>query len=261
MTEMTFRNLAPKPGSEASILGDWWHSVDQWLLGAVLALCAFGLVLGLAASPPLAHKNGLWTYHYVIRQGVFMALGLGLMVALSAAPLATVRRAGLLLFLGAFAATALLPMIGTDHGKGALRWLSIGGFSLQPSEFLKTGFAVAMAWLMAGSFEKGGPPGLTLSGLIALGIAAMLAVQPDFGQAMLILGIWATMIFVAGARVWVLLGLGGVVGVGAGIAYHSSEHFARRIDMYLAEGVDPHTQLAYAQSAIQEGGLFGTDAE
>ncbi|MEM0945318.1 MAG: FtsW/RodA/SpoVE family cell cycle protein, partial [Pseudomonadota bacterium] len=77
---------------------------------------------------------------------------------------------------------------------------------------------------------------------------------------MLILGIWATMIFVAGARVWVLLGLGGVVGVGAGIAYHSSEHFARRIDMYLAEGVDPHTQLAYAQSAIQEGGLFGVGA-
>ncbi len=63
---------------------------------------------------------------------------------------------------------ALLPLIGEDHGKGAIRWLSIGGFSLQPSEFLKPGFVVVTAWLMAASQQLNAPPGKTLSFLLAL---------------------------------------------------------------------------------------------
>ena len=61
MTELTFRTPAMGRG-ESSVVGDWWHSVDRWTLGALLLLFALGLVMGLAASPPLAVKNGLWTY-------------------------------------------------------------------------------------------------------------------------------------------------------------------------------------------------------
>ncbi|MEM7669908.1 MAG: FtsW/RodA/SpoVE family cell cycle protein [Pseudomonadota bacterium] len=188
MTEMTYRNLARRQ-KDSSILGDWWHSVDRWSLGAVLGLMAIGIVLALAASPPLAYKNGLWTYHYVARHLVFLVMGLGILATVSMCRLQTVRRLGILIFLGFWLATALLPMLGTDFGKGAFRWYSLGFFSLQPSEFLKTGFVLASAWLMAGSFEKNGPPGLTLSALIAIAIAGMLAMQPDFGQAMLVLGV------------------------------------------------------------------------
>ncbi|MEM0923871.1 MAG: putative peptidoglycan glycosyltransferase FtsW [Pseudomonadota bacterium] len=259
MTEIAFRNLA-KPKENASIIGDWWHSVDRLTLGAVMALFAVGLVLALAASPPLAFKNGLWTYHYVARHAVFMVLGFGIIAAVSMCQLRTVRRIGVLMFLGFLVATALLPVFGTDFGKGATRWYSLGFISLQPSEFLKCGFVIAMAWLMAGSTEKHGPPGMTLSGLMAVLIAGMLAMQPDFGQAVLLLGVWAAMIFVAGAQIWVLLGLGAFIGSAGWIAYNSSEHFARRIDGYLSEQLDPNTQLAYAQSAIREGGLFGVGA-
>ncbi|MBY8974982.1 cell division protein FtsW [Rhodobacteraceae bacterium NNCM2] len=256
MTEMTYRNLAPRH-KDSSILGDWWHSVDRWSLGAVVGLLAIGLVLSLAASPPLAYKNDLWTYHYVARHTVFMVLSFGILASISMCSVQVVRRMGVLLFLAFWLATALLPILGTDFGKGAFRWYSLGFLSLQPSEFLKTGFVIAMAWLMAGSFEKNGPPGLSISAIVAVMIAAMLAMQPDFGQAMLVLGVWAAMIFVAGARVWVLLGLGGFIAVGGWLAYHNSEHFARRINGYWTEQLDPHTQLAYAQSAIREGGLFG----
>ncbi|MEM7506298.1 MAG: putative peptidoglycan glycosyltransferase FtsW [Pseudomonadota bacterium] len=260
MTEMTFRNLSQPRGTEASILGDWWHSVDRWSLGAIVALFATGLVLGLAASPPLAHKNDLWTYHYVARHAVFMALSFGVIVAVSMCQIRTVRRIGVLIFVAFLVATALLPIFGTDFGKGATRWYSLGFISLQPSEFLKCGFVIAMAWLMAGSREKGGPPGLTLSGMTAVGIAGMLALQPDFGQAVLVLGVWAAMIFIAGARIWVLIGLGGFIGAAGWLAYNNSEHFAGRINGYLTEQLDPHTQLAYAQTAIREGGFFGVGA-
>ena len=259
MTEITFRSmLMQRP--EGSVIGNWWGSVDRWTLGAVLGLFAVGIVLGLAASPPLAEKNGLWTYHYVVRHLIFAAMGLTGIVVLSMMSLVAIRRICILVFIVAFLATLLLPWLGTDFGKGATRWYSLGFISLQPSEFLKPAFAMVAAWLMAGSMERHGPPGRTISGMMALGIAVMLALQPDFGQAMLILSIWAAMVFASGAPVVMLVGFAGLIGAGGAFAYLNSEHVQRRIDGYLAEGVDPYSQLAYAQSAIREGGFFGAGA-
>ncbi len=259
MTELTFRTAA-EGRIEHSVVGDWWHTVDRWSLGALLVLFAMGLVLGLAASPPLAHKNDLWTYHYVVRQAVFVVMALGLITMISMFSTTMIRRLGMALFLGALVATMALPWLGTDFGKGATRWYSLGFFSLQPSEFLKPGFVLVSAWLMAGSFERFGPPGRTLSGIAAIGIAAMLALQPDFGQAVLVLAVWLTMVFVSGAPILMLLVLGGLIGAGGAYAYFNSSHLAGRINAYLAAEVDPNTQLAYAQSAIREGGLFGVGA-
>ncbi|HUF87324.1 MAG TPA: putative peptidoglycan glycosyltransferase FtsW [Thermohalobaculum sp.] len=255
MTELALR--APPARPEGSVVGDWWQTVDRWSLSALLVLFALGLVLALAASPPLAHKNELWTYHYVLRHAVFAAMALVVVAAVSMCSVATVRRYGIVLFLISFAATAALPWLGTDFGKGATRWYSLGFFSLQPSEFLKPAFVIASGWLMWGSFERFGPPGRSISGLIAIGIAAMLALQPDFGQAVLVLAVWSVMVFVSGAPILTLLLLGGLIGLAGAYAYTTSSHLAGRIDSYLAEEIDPHTQLAYAQSAIREGGLFG----
>jgi cell division protein FtsW len=259
VTEITFRAVTPIR-IESSIIGDWWRTVDRWTLGAVLALAVLGVVLSLAASPPLAHKNGLWTYHYVVRHVIFLGMGLSIIAVLSMFGAGSVRRLGVVIFAGALTATMALPWLGTDFGKGAIRWYSLGFFSLQPSEFLKPGFVVTAAWLMAGSFERFGPPGRTITGLAAMAIAAMLALQPDFGQAVLVLAVWAVMVFVSGAPITMLMGMGGLVGAGGAFAYFNSNHFAGRINSYLAEEVDPHTQLAYAESAIREGGLFGVGA-
>jgi len=259
MTEMAFRPTS-RQRREGSGLEDWWHGVDRWSLGAVLMLAAVGLVLGLAASPPLAEKNGLWTYHYVLRQAVFLALSLMLLVVLSMADPRTIRRVGVLMFLACLVGVGLLPWFGTDFGKGAVRWYSLGVTSLQPSEFLKPGFILASAWLMAGAHDRHGIPGRTLSGAFAVTIAAALALQPDFGQAVLVLGVWAAMLFLSGAPIALLFALGGAIGAAGAVAYASSTHFASRIDAFLAGGVDPHTQLAYAEAAIREGGLFGVGA-
>ena len=259
MTELTFRSMIMSRPS-GSVIGNWWHAIDKWILGAVLALFATGLVLGLAASPPLAEKNGLWTYHYVVRHVIFATMALGVIVVLSMASMLAIRRGALVLFIVAFAATAALPWLGTDFGKGATRWYSLGVISLQPSEFLKPGFALAAAWLMAGSLERHGPPGRTITAAIVVCIAIMLALQPDFGQAMLVLSVWAAKLIISGAPVLLLVGFAAFVGIGGTLAYLNSEHVQRRIDGYLAEGVDPHSQLAYAQAAIREGGFFGAGA-
>jgi cell division protein FtsW len=239
------------------ILPRWWRSVDRTSLACVVALFVLGLMLGLAASPPLAQRNGLPPFHYVERQLFFGGVAFLVMMAVSMMGPRGVRRLAALGFVAALAAVAALPLAGTDFGKGAVRWYSLGFGSVQPSEFLKPAFVVASAWLMAAAAERDGPPGRTISFMVAIVIVALLALQPDFGQAAVILFAWGVMWFVSGAPVLLLLAMaGGVVAFGV-VAYNASEHFARRIDGYLASEVDPTTQLGRAAGAIREGGLLG----
>jgi cell division protein FtsW len=252
---MVFR-AAPAGRGEA-ILPHWWRTIDRWSLAAVVGLFLAGILLGLAASPPLAVKNGLPHFHYVWRQVFFGIVAIGVLLVVSVMSPTALRRIGVVAFVAAFVAVALLPVFGTDFGKGAVRWYSLRVVSLQPSEFLKPAFAIFTAWLMAASADIDGPPGRMLSFVVALIVTAMLVVQPDFGQAALVIATWGLMYFAAGAPIVLLGGIGAAV-LGFGwFAYHNSEHVARRIDGFLSPEVDPRTQIGYATNAIQEGGFLG----
>ncbi|MDA7963143.1 putative lipid II flippase FtsW [Ruegeria sp.] len=255
MTEMVYGAVQNQRGEP--ILPKWWRTIDRWTMSCVLILFVIGLLLGLASSPPLAGRNGFDPFHYVERQAVFGGLALIAMLLTSMMSPTLVRRLAVLGFLGAFVALAFLPVFGTDFGKGAVRWYSLGFASLQPSEFLKPGFVVVAAWLLAASQQINGPPGRLWSFALCMAIVAMLVMQPDFGQACLILFGWGVMYFVAGAPMLLLVGMAGFVVLGGMFAYSNSEHFARRIDGFLNQEVDPTTQLGYATNAIREGGLFG----
>ena len=255
MTEMVHGTGRAHAGE--AVLPRWWRSVDKWTITCVVMLFGVGLLLGLAASPPLAARNGLPPFHYVERQAVFGAAALAAMLTVSMMSPVLVRRIGVVGFVAGLVALALLPVLGTDFGKGAVRWYSLGVGSLQPSEFVKPCFVVLAAWLLAAAQEVAGPPGRSISLAAALVVVGLLAVQPDFGQAALVLFGWGVMYFVAGAPIALLLALA-VAAVGAGaLAYNASEHFARRIDGFLAPDLDPRTQLGFATNAIQEGGFFG----
>ncbi|WP_372611335.1 putative lipid II flippase FtsW [Aquicoccus sp.] len=255
MTEMVYGAVPARSGDP--ILPRWWRTVDRWSLSCILILFGIGLLLALAASVPLAEKNGFGAFHYVSRQAVFGIAGLVVMLITSMLPPDLVRRLAVLGFLVAFVALLGLPFFGTDFGKGAMRWYSLGFASVQPSEFLKPGFVVVAAWMMAASQEINGPPGKSLSLILAGIIVVLLALQPDFGQAALIMFGWGVIYFVAGAPMLILLVLAGLAVLGGSLAYNSSEHFARRIDGFLNPELDPRTQLGFAFNAIREGGLFG----
>ena len=255
MTEMVYGNAGAKPAEP--ILPLWWRTVDRWSLGAVLGLFLIGMLLGFAASPPLAQRNGLEPFYYVSRQAVYGMLAFTAMILVSMMPPVEIRRKAVLGFVAAALALALLPWFGTDFGKGSIRWYSLGFASLQPSEFLKPTFVIFAAWLIAASQDISGPPGKTLSFLVTVTLVGILAAQPDYGQACLILAAWGLMYFIAGAPMRLLvLAAGGVVAAGM-VAYNKSEHVARRIDGFLSPELDPRTQLGFATNAIQEGGFFG----
>ncbi len=255
MTEMVYGS-APVRDVEP-VLPKWWRTIDKWSMSCVLMLFGIGLLLGFAASPPLAEKNGFAPFYYVQKQMFFGGMAMIAMLATSMMGPMLVRRLAVLGFLAALLALMLLPFLGTDFGKGAVRWYSLGFASVQPSEFLKPGFVVAAAWMMAASREIGGPPGLSWSFFLTLIIVAFLALQPDFGQAALVLFAWGVMYFIAGAPILLLGLMAGMVILVGSFAYSNSEHFARRIDGFLSPDVDPTTQLGFATNAIQEGGFFG----
>ncbi len=255
MTEMVYGTVPLRTGEPT--LPRWWRTIDKFSLAAVFALFGAGLLLGLAASVPLAEKNGLDPFYYVTRQAFFGSISIVVMLLISMLPPAQVRRMGVIAFAAAFAALVFLPVFGTDFGKGAVRWYSLGFASLQPSEFLKPGFVIVGAWLMSAAGEINGPPGRLYSFALAVTITLFLAFQPDFGQACLILFAWGVMYFVSGAPFFLISVFIAVTAIGGVTAYSSSEHFARRIDGFLTADIDPRTQIGYATNAIQEGGFFG----
>ena len=255
MTEMVYGSVPVRDGEP--VLPKWWRTIDKWSMSCILILFGVGLLLGLAASPPLAEKNGFQPFHYVQRQAFFGGVAMAVMLITSMMSPVMVRRLAVIGFVATFIALLGLPFLGTDFGKGATRWYSLGFASVQPSEFLKPAFVIVAAWLMAAAQEINGPPGRLWSFFLAIVIVTILALQPDFGQASLVLFGWGVMYFVAGAPIVLLVGMAGMAVLAGTFAYNNSQHFARRIDGFLSPDIDPRTQLGYATNAIQEGGFFG----
>ena len=255
MTEMVHGVMPAHVGEP--VLSRWWRTVDRWTISCVLLLFAAGLLLSLASSPPLATRNNLPPFYYFERQVFFGMVAIAAMLLVSMMTPATIRRWAVLGFVVSLATLMMLPFIGTDFGKGAVRWISLGFASVQPSEFMKPCLAVFAAWMLAAGQEVNGPPGKVLSFGVTMAVVFLLVLQPDFGQAALVLFGWGVMYFVSGASMVIILGLAGTVVFGGLVAYNGSEHFARRIDGFLSAEIDARSQLGYAASAIQEGGLFG----
>jgi len=243
--------------TDTSTLGQWWWTVDRWTVFALVGLLGVGAVLTLAASPPAAARIGIDHFYFVRHQMLYLPVAAAVMLGVSLLSPRGVRRLAAALFALALIATAITLLAAPDY-QGATRWLSVAGFSVQPSEFLKPAFAVVTAWLLTAWRMQEGVPGNVLATVLAAIIAAMLAVQPDMGMLALMMATWGVQFFLAGlSLVWVL-GLAGIAVVGAWLAYASLPHVAARVDAFLEPGsAGDGYQIGVALKAFQSGGLFG----
>ena len=255
MTEIAHGTVIVQSGE--AVLPRWWRTVDRVTIFCIFSLFAIGILLGFAASTPLAERNGLDPFYYVTRQAAFGGLALVVMLVVSMLNPLMIRRLGVIGFFGAVFALAMLPAFGTDFGQGAVRWFSLGFASVQPAEFLKPVFVIFTAWMIAASQEIGGPPGKTVSLFSMVVIVGFLVMQHDFGQGALVVFAWSVIYFVSGAPMVILFSVMAMVAAGGVFAYANSEHVARRIDGFLSTEIDPTTQIGYATDAIRNGGLFG----
>ena len=239
-----------------TLFGEWWWTVDRLLLAAFLLLIGGGVVMSFAASPAVATRIGVDPGHFVERHLLFLVPAIVVMLGVSFLSPKVVRRVCLVLFVVFLAALAATLVIGVEI-KGARRWIHLPAIgSFQPSEFLKPAFVVVVAWLMSERMTRPDVPGNMLAFAVLAVVVALLAQQPDFGQTMLIAGVWSAMFFIASMPwVWVfVIGAGGAGLVGA--AYLTLPHVASRINRFLSGSGDTF-QTDAALEAISRGGWFG----
>jgi len=201
---------------DQSQVARWWWTVDRWSLAALGMLIGFGVVMSLAASPPVAERIGYDGLHFVRRHLAMLPLALGLMFAVSLQPPRTIRRIAVIGFAISLVLLSLTFVIGAEI-KGARRWINFPGLSLQPSEFVKPTFAVVAAWLFSEQKLRPRFPGNLICLALFLVVVAMLIKQPDIGMAAVVAAVWFAQFFMAGLRLyWVaagaLTGLGGLAG-------------------------------------------------
>lgn len=240
---------------DKSPVANWWWTIDRWFLAAFLLLMGLGVVLSFAASPAVADRIGLDTFYFAKRQMFFMLPALLAMLAVSFLTPRQVRRLAVVMLGVSLVMMVAVLFVGVS-AKGASRWLSLGGISIQPSEFLKPAFVVICAWLFSEHIRKPAIPGNFMAmGLLGL-VVGLLVLQPDMGQTILVLGTWGVMFFLAGMSwFWIVVLAGGAV-FGGLVAYASVDHFAGRIDRFLT-GEGDHFQVDMGRDALINGGFFG----
>jgi cell division protein FtsW len=242
--------------TDTSVVGRWWWTVDRWMLLAITLLLAYGAILTLAASPAAAARIKIDPMILIRQQLILMPVALAIMFVISLLEPKWVRRVAVIGFGIALLAT-VATLFFADEVKGARRWISLAGFNLQPSEFLKPTLAICAAWMCAHARLDDGFPGR----LIATGIAGVaicvLVLQPDIGMAAVTGAIWFSILFLAGLPlVWIaafiLTAAGGIL-----LAYHTLPHVAARVNLFLDPTTGDNFQVRKSLDAFREGGLFG----
>jgi len=242
--------------ADTSLLGRWWWTVDRATLAALFVLIGFGYVLVLAASPAVAIAINVPRDQFILKQIFFLLLAAAMMLSLSLLSTEQVLRFALLAGLAALLLTAA-TLVGGEATKGARRWISLAGFSLQPSEFLKPCFAVVTGFLIARGAQERSFPGKLLACAIFAIIALLLGNQPDIGMLVVVTAVFLLQLYLAGIN----LALMGTLG-GAGLAalcatYFVSDHARKRIDGFMNPDLDKQVQIKKALEAFANGGLLG----
>ena len=242
--------------SDDSVLGRWWLTVDRWTLLAVATLIGFGYVMMLAASPAVAERIHQSRDVFILKQVVFLALAGLTVVGVSLLSPRGVWRLALFGCLAALALTAATLVMGVEI-KGARRWISVPGMTVQPSEFLKPCFAVVTAWLLSEGSRMRHFPGTLLAGGVFALIAVLLKSQPDMGMLAVVAAVFFTQLFIGGLNLAMVgLGVGGLVGAGVS-AYAFFPHVRSRVTRFLDPSSGDSYQVNTALEAFGNGGLLG----
>lgn len=245
---------------DTSVIGRWWWTVDRWSLAAIMIIIMVGLLLSFAASPSVADRLNLGGFFFVKRHLFMIIPAVGIMFAVSLLTPRYLRRMAVLMYIAGIGLLIVTLMNGAEV-KGARRWISIGSFSIQASEFMKPAFAVVAAWMLSEKLKIARFPGVSLSFALLVIPVCLLLLQPDLGMTIVMVSTWVGQLFIAGIPLFwmgctMVVGVFGMVG-----AYFFLPHVARRVDQFLdpSSGDPRHDLYQVTQSleAFKNGGLLG----
>jgi cell division protein FtsW len=241
--------------ADNSMLGRWWWSVDRWILGAIGVLIGFGYIMMLAASPAVAERIGTSRETFILKQVVFLAFAGLIVVGVSLLSPRDIKRLAIAGCLIALALTAATMVMGVEI-KGARRWISLPGMTVQPSEFLKPCFAIVTAWLLSEAKRSPRFPGTIIAFVVFGLILLLLKSQPDIGMLAVVTVVFLAQLYINGLPL-VLVGVAlGMIGGGGVLAYTLFPHVRSRVTRFW-DGTGDNYQVTTALEAFGNGGLWG----
>lgn len=243
--------------SHRGLLAQWWFTVDRVLMTAVLLLMAAGVLISMAASPPVAERIGIDTFHFFRSQLLYLVPATIVLVGVSFLTPRQARRVGLLAFFAALLLMVAALYFGPEI-KGAHRWINIGPVNLQPSELVKPSFVIVVAWFLAEHTRRPEMPGHVVAFLLAGCVVGLLVLQPDFGQTALVVMTFGAMLLIYGISWVTVSALGGLAIIGMAAAYTLVPHVQSRVDRFLSPDKGDSFQVDTAIRAFENGGLMGT---
>ena len=237
-------------------IAKWWWTVDRQMVIGVMVLLGMGFFAAFAASPAVAQHIGKSTYYFANKQLVFLVLAAFVFLAVSMLDAIWIRRLAVLLLVGAIGGVVLTLFAGVTV-KGASRWLHIFGVSIQPSEMLKPAFVVVVAWLLARQRARFKAHDIWYALALLIGCCLLLAMQPDFGQTILLALVWMCLFYLAGGSLKLIAGLSSVGLAAALYVYSAYPYFRSRIERFLDPSTGDTYQVDKAMDAIRSGGITG----
>lgn len=239
-----------------SPLAQWWWTIDRPIVLGVLALVAFGYLMAFAASPAVAQHIDKSIYFFAKKQFVFLTLALGVFLTVSMLSAKLIRWFAVALLIAAIGGVMATLFFGVTV-KGASRWLIIAGVSVQPSEILKPAFVVVTAWLFARQRARFESRDMWFALGLLVVTCLLLAMQPDFGQTILICLVWMCLFYLSGGSLRLIAGLAGVLIAAGSYVYTGYAYFRSRIERFLDPSTGDTYQVDKAMDAIRSGGITG----
>ncbi|MDT4898169.1 MAG: cell division protein FtsW [Acidobacteriota bacterium] len=235
---------------------------DKWLFAATAGLALFGIVMVYSASAVMAQEENGNQYYYVIKQGIFTAIGFGAMLVMMQFDYQRLRDKRIVYGLLGLTLLLLLAVFAFPRINGAHRWIRFAGFSLQPSELSKLVLAIFLAYFLEkrageeGSLLRTFVPCIAVTGVMA----ALVLKEPDLGTAMMLAVICVVMCFTAGARLLHLgLAAAPALVIGAGMLVFVPWRLQRLVT-FTNPWADPQNtgfQVVQSLIAIGSGGTGG----
>lgn len=238
---------------------------DFWMLTVTIALVMYGLIMVFSASYYFSINENGNPFYYLIRDGIWVILGTGLMCFGIMVDYRKWNNKTLILGMLAVCLMLLLVVF-TPLGhtaNNATRWIMVGPITIMPGEIAKMGMIFFIAWFCSEntrkirSFTRGMLPILVVAGLFA----ALIIKQPNLSTAITLVGIVLVMMLVAGMRwiyIFVLTGAGaaGVMALILGVGGFWAERFNTFTHPFDYEATSGY-QIVQGLQALGSGGLFG----
>jgi cell division protein FtsW len=235
---------------------------DKMLFWAALLLVSTSVVMVYSASAVQADSAHQASYHLLIRQLIWAALGLGLLLVVMRIDYHQLKRPVVIWVLLAVTIVALLAVFLFAARKGTQRWISIAGLSWQPSELAKFVAVLFAAALLERRMHRVNDAGYALApiGLVTLLLAGLIVGQPDFGTAAVLTMVVISVVFAAGLSYRYLIGAALVMLPTAMMLILGSPYRRRRLLAFVNpwdHQFDAGFQVVQSLVAVGSGGILG----